>query len=335
MSDPILEYEAGQTQVAATALAEQSDHKTFKSSAQLWSQRSGFAAAVMPNGVKSGLVVGVAASGSNDVVDISAGKCYLAGAEVEVDAAVDQAIARPTVSNYQIYSITVNAAGAIAVVEGAEGTSFAAGRGEDGGPPWIPTTSIEIAQVKLSSQDAAAIAASEIVQVDGDSRERYNYPVWDVYPYVVEDGAIDYAKVVFASALPQIHSDDAGSSSAAKKIYASYSTPAFSQVQISKDFVPPEEGVSISSEEYYGKSVGKVTRTLNQGSFTAKLSGLTDPLYALKGESLFFRFYPDRLEDEYILCQGYLGVPPTFETDGGMLANCVIAAELAAERVVA
>jgi len=333
MSDPILQFEAGQSPAGYTALTDAGDNKTFNSAVNLWSKRSGYAPTVRPNGVISGLVVSVAASGSDDVVDVSAGKVYLAGVETEVSADADLSISRPSVSDYQKLSITINSSGALAVVEGVEHTAFSDTRGANGGPPWIPTTSIEIAQIWYSDGDSAAITADEIKQIVGSQRELYNSPVWQEYPFSVSAGVAGYAHVVFGSAMDAIHSDDSGTSTATKKVYCSYATPSFQSVQISKDFVRPAQSKTVNSEEYYGAAVGSIATSLGAGSFTAKVSGLNDALLAMEGESLFFKFFPDRLADPYVLCQGYLGINETFETDGSIVVDCSIAAELAGERI--
>ena len=335
MSDPILHFEAGQSPVDFTALTDSGDNMTFNSAAALWSKRSGYAPVVRPNGLVSGCVVSVAASGSPNVVDVSAGTCYLAGVLTEVSAGVDLSIPRPAVSDYQKLSITINSSGVLAVVEGAEHTAFDTGRGEDGGPPWIPTTSIEIAQIWYSDGDSAVVAASEIKQIVGSQREMYNSPVWSEYPYRVASGVAGVAGVVMGAALPQIHSDDSGTTTVGKKIFASYATPEFSSVQISKDFVRPAESVSVNSTDFYGLSVGSISRSLAAGSFTARCpSGLADPLLAMEGESLFFKLFPDRLADPYILCQGYLGIKESIDVDGTIEVTATIGSELAGERVL-
>jgi len=333
MSDPILHFEAGQSPVDFTALTDTGDFKTHNSSAALWSKRSGYAPVVRPNGLISGGVVSAAVSGSNDVVDVSAAVCYLAGVQTDVDADADLSIPRPAVSDYQKLSITINSSGALAVVEGSEHTAFSTTRGADGGPPWIPTGSIEIAQVWYSDGDSAVVSADEIKQVVGTHREMYNSPVWSEYPYRVAAGVAGVAGIVFASALPQVHSDDAGSTTVGKAVYASYATPEFSAVQISKDFKRPAESATVNSEEYYGQAVGSKSTSLGSGGFTAKVSGLNDALLSMESESLFFKFFPDRLADPYVLCQGYLSIDETFETDGSIVVDCTIAAELSGERV--
>ena len=173
-------YEASQNVVGMTELTDQGDATEFKSTANMWSRRSGYAPDVKPNGLATGGAITIAASGSNDVIDIAALTCYLAGVSTNVSASADESISRPSVSNYQKYSITITALGAIAVVDGTEGSSFSSTRGAAGGPPWIDNDAIEIGQVWLDSQTPAPITADEIKQIPGDSLERYDYPTWQV-----------------------------------------------------------------------------------------------------------------------------------------------------------
>lgn len=329
-----LEYESGQTPVAMTALTDQGDYKTFKSAAQLWSGRAGKQPDIKPNGVATGLDVSVAASGDDDVVDVGAGSVYLAGVLTTVNASADLAIARPSVSAYQKLSITVNSSGALAVVEGSEHTAFSNTRGADGGPPWIPTGSVEIAQVWYTSGSSAPVTAAEIKATPGVYREMYLYPTWSVIYGTVTNGILGYAGVTFDSALAAIHSDDAGSTIAGKKVYASYSTPDFAELVDAYDFVSPENSHTISSKQVYGRVKGSKSSSLNQGSFSADLQdGISDNMLQYKDDFLWFRFYQNRLNTPYILTQGYLGVTPSFPAGDNVSAACTISAEAAALRV--
>ena len=94
------------------------DRQDFKSAATLWSNRSGYAPDVKPNGLATGGAITPAASGSNNVIDITALTCYIAGVETSVGATTDETVNRPTVSDYQKHSVTVTALGAIAVGDG-------------------------------------------------------------------------------------------------------------------------------------------------------------------------------------------------------------------------
>lgn len=337
MADPRLDYEAGQTAVAMTALSDSGDNKTFNSTAELWSNRAGFTPVIRPNGVLTGLVVSPAASGTNNMIDVSGGTCWLAGAEEDIDPDTDVEITRATPTDTHIIcSVTVTAAGAIAVVPGTDGTAFSSTRGAAGGPPWIDNDAIEIAQVKLTSSDAGAITASEIVQVPGSSRETALFPVWEQERIRVSNGALGYAGVTFASELAAIHSEDAGTTVAAKKVYASYYTPTFAQIPKASDFVRPANSYSVSSTEYYGGAMGSRSQSIGQGSFSAYTNTLNEGFLAFEGEELWFRFRNDRLVTvPAVYCQGVLGIAETFPTDGSIEIAATISAESQGERILA
>ena len=129
-----LEFEAAQSNVAMVELTDQGDYQDFKSAHNFWSNRSGYVPDVRPNGLVTGGVISIAASGSDDVVDITALTAYLGGVLKSIGATTDEAVARPAAQDYQKFSITVTDAGTIAVVEVAEGASFSNTRGAAGGP---------------------------------------------------------------------------------------------------------------------------------------------------------------------------------------------------------
>jgi hypothetical protein len=337
MADPRLDYEAGQTAVAMTTLSDSGDNKTFNSAAELWSNRSGFTPTVRPNGVLTGCVVTPAASGGTDDIDISGGTVWLAGVEVEVTADTDVAITRGvTTDDHIICSVTVTALGAIAVVAGTDHTEFATARGVPGGPPWIDYGAIEIAQVKLTNDESAVVTASEIVQVPGSSRETALFPVWEEERIRVSSGVQGYAGVTFASELAVIHSEDTGTTTATKLVYASYYTPTFAQIPKASDFVRPSNSHSVSSTEYYGGAMGSRTTSIGQGSFTAYTSTMNEGFLSFEGDELWFRFRNDRLvTTPAIYAQGVLGVTETFPTDGSIEISATISAQNQGERVVA
>lgn len=316
-----LQYEAGQTSYSISALTDSGDATVFRGSASLWSKKSGYAPAVCPDGLITGGAVIPAAGAGNNNVDVAALTAYVAGALQTVSAATDESITRPASAVAKINSITVTSGGAVAVVAGTDSadTSFSATRGGAGGPPYIPATSIEIAQVRVVSDTAAPIAASEIFAVVGTHTERYDYPLWDIN---YGDGA-NNAGVTFVSALPLIHTSDVP-----KAVYASYADPIFANVQKSTDFVPPENSHTVNSTQIYGRTLGSSSTSLNQGTFTAYLEdGVTDPLVNLKDSELWFRFYSDRTQDPHLLCQGKLGIARTFPAGDSMQAACTISAE--------
>ena len=231
---------------------------------------------------------------------------------------------------HRISSITVNSAGAIAVVNGYEGTAFSETRAAIGGPPLIPTTSIEIAQVRYTTAASAAVASSEIFVTPGTHQEWYNYPTWTVQNFASSNNILGYAGVTFTSALPLIHTG-----AVAKAVYAQYYTPTFSEVPDAYDFVPPANSHSISSTQVYGRTVGNKSSSLGQGSFSMKcVDGISDGILSKVDLNLLFRFYQDRLKTPYIICQGYLGVTNSFPAGDAITANCTISAGAVAERIV-
>ena len=113
-----------------------------------------------------------------------------------------------------------------------------------------------------------------------------------------------------------------------------YAMPVFTDVPIASDFVPPANSYSVSSQQYYGGTTASVSKTLQQGSFTALLNdGITDPLLAQEGHELWFKFFQDRARSAYEICQGKLGINRTFSVAGRPQAACVIAASSVGSRV--
>jgi hypothetical protein len=312
-----LDYEGGQNSVAMTALTDSGDRTSFTSAATLWSRRSGFAPVIRPNGLLTGGAIVPAVGAGNNNVDVAALTCNLNGVVTSVSADTDVAITRPATAVSKVNSITVNASGSIAVVAGDDGstTAFSETRGAAGGPPLIPVDSIEIGQVRVTSNTAAAITSSQIFAVPGLHVEQAINP-----GYTVNYGS---GSVTFLSALPAIHTGGV-----AKKVYASYASPIFAEVSLATDFVPAETSHQTNSQQIYGRVLGSSTATLNAGTFTAYLEdGVSDPLVTLKNEQLWFKFYPDRYATPYLLVQGKLGVSRTFPADDNIQAACTISAE--------
>jgi len=315
-----LQYEAGQNATAMSALTNSGDETTFTSGASLWSGKSGYAPVVRPNGLLTGGAVTVHAD--NDKVTVAALTCNLQGVVTSV-AAGTGTITRPASDKAKVCSITINSSGAIAVVAGTDGsgTTFSETRAAAGGPPLIPVDSIEIAQVRVTTSAAGAVAASQIYQVVGSHCERADFPLWTVN--------YDEGSVTFLDALPEIHTG-----TVPKKVYASYAEPIFADVALASDFVPPETSHSVTSTQVYGTTLGATSSTLGQGTFTAYLeNGVSDALVSLKNQNLWFKFFPDRYATPYLLCQGKLGISRTFPAGDTIQAACTINAASAAVEV--
>ena len=315
-----LQYEAGQSSAAMAALTNSGDETTFTSAASLWSGRSGYAPTVRPNGVLTGFAVTTHAS--NNTVTVAAGTLNLNGVVTSVGAGTGT-ITRPASAVAKVCSVTINSSGSIAVVAGADGSdgNFSETRAADGGPPLIPVDSVELAQVRVTSDTAAVVGSAEIFQVVGLHLERADFPLYDIN---YGDGSI-----TFLAALPEIHTGPTP-----KKTFASYASPIFADVALASDFVPPETSHSVSSTQVYGTTLGSTSSTLGQGSFTAYLQdGVADALVTLKNETLWFKFYPDRYKSPYLLTQGKLGISRTFPAGDAMQASCTISASEAATEV--
>lgn len=324
-SNAKLQYEAGQDKNAMDAMTDSGDHKIFSTDgAALWSQKSGYEPSIIPDGLETGGEVTPGAA--VDKVAVAALTCYLAGEKETVAGDGAVSVTRPAASPAslkKINSITINSAGVITEVTGTENATFSTTRGAAGGPPLIPVGSIEIAQVKLTGGTPAAITAAEIFQVVGSSCERWDYPVWSEDPFSGE--------ISFASALPAIH---VGSPATYKGVYAEVYEPVFSDLEPVADFVPPENTHSVSSTQVYGGTVGASSSSLGQGSFKAFLKdGITESFMALKDDTLFFKFFPDRNKAPYLICQGKLGIARTYPAGDNIQAACTISATEAALEV--
>lgn len=322
MGKPIIRYEAGQTAHPFEALADSGDNTVFEASFSPWSNAPGAEPVVAPYGLMTGGAL-TPNTGTNDSVSVAALTASMAGVSGANDQGVVSvsagtvAITRGSATNsYHISSIIVDDTGALGAVSGTNGTSFTESRGSAGGPPYIPVGAIEIGQVRTTSDVAADITEDEIYTVSGLHVERADYPVYD----------IDYARgeVTFSDALPLIHTGDVP-----KKVYARGSTPLFSPIPQTADWVPAESTYSISSTETYDGPVGSESASLQQATFTALLKdGITDNFLAQKGKIIWVEFRPDR--DKTLprqLTQGTLGISRTFPAGGGSFSSsCTVTA---------
>lgn len=312
-----LQIESGQELNVMAALTDSGDHKIFTSAAYPWSKRSGYEPSIKPDGLETGGVITPGAA--VDKVAVAALTCYLAGVKVSVGADSALSVSRPAASPagyLKVVSITVNSAGALAVVAGTDGETLSATRGAAGGPPLIPVGSIEIGQVTLTSSTSAIVLSSEISQAPGTSQEKYDYPTW----------SIDYftGKITFASALPAIH---AGSPATYKGVYAQVYEPVFSDFEPVSDFKAPENSHSVTSTQVYGGTIGATSASLGQGGFKIYVKdGVTDAIIGLKGLNLLFKYFPDRNNMPYVLCQGKLGINRSWPAADNNVIDCTISA---------
>ena len=323
-------YESAQAQQAFGAMTGNTARTTYSTTTKPWSNAAGYEYIVAPYGLITGGEVIPAAAAGNNNVDVAALTAMMPAATgasattgiLTVNATANQAAVRGSGSDaYRITSVTISSAGAVAMVAGTAATAFSATRGGAGGPPSIPLGSIEIAQVKLTSTAAAAVAASEIYQVVGDSQERYDFPVYTADPI--------RGQATFAAALPLLHGTAAGeAATAAKLVYVRAATPVFAEIARARNWVPAETSNSASSEQYYDGAVGSFSSSLGQASFEASLNdGVTDALIAKRGLNLLFKFAPDKNKAPYQLTQGVLGISRTFAVGANPSVSFTVSAQ--------
>ncbi len=323
----LIRIEQGASLVAFSGMTDSGDHQVFTASADVFSGRAGYEPQLRPNGIVTGRnLISVAASGSDDVVDVAAFTAYSQGVLKSVAVAADESVTRPT-TNKLINSITMTSAGAIAVVAGTEGTEFSDTRGAAGGPPEIPADSVELGQVRLDSATSAAVAAAEIYQVVGTHAERYDYPTFEINNIGLGQAAAvaaqTYAHVKFSAALPLSHA-----SGTPKGVYLQCYEPQPADVSDGVDFVAAETSHSVSSTQVYGRSVASSSESIGQGGFTALVSdGVSDLLTQLKNENLTFWFYPDKNKAPYVLTQGILGITRSWPAADQISIAATISAE--------
>jgi len=306
----LLEFEGGQNAFAMTALADSGDATIFNSGEELWSQAAGYEPVVRPDGVITGATI-TPASGS-DAVAVAALTAFVSGEELAVAAEASIAVTRATTSTHIINSIVCDSAGAVSAIAGTEGSSFTDTRDTAGGPPLIPVGSIELGQVRLSSDTAAPIEESEIFQLVNRHQERSDFPVPEV----------DYinGNVEFSSALPLIHTGNVP-----KGVYASFATPEFIEAFDAYDFVPSEVAYSSSSKQTYNRVKNTRSQSLNNATFSIDLKdGITDTLVDKQGQNIYFRFYPDKNKPQHLIEQGVFAIARTFPAGGDIVASCTI-----------
>jgi hypothetical protein len=326
-SNAVIYFESGQSLKTMTTMTDSGNQIKFTSAAQYWSKRSGYEPKIYPNGVVTGGEI--TPDTEADQVIVGSLTCYLGGVLTTVATDLKIVIRGADTNTCRINSITVNSSGALAVLSGTAGTSLSATRGAAGGPPWIPTGSIEIGQVRLTSTTSAVIDSSEIYQVPGQHLERWDYPLWEEYP--LGDVTNTTAYIKFNSALTLTHSDDTGTTKKPKKVFGEVYEPIMVELPKTSDFKAPEQTNSVASKQIYGGTLGTTSASLGQGGFTAYLNdGITDSLIGLKNENLVFKFYQDRAKSPHVICQGILGVARTWGVADSAQAACTISAERSA-----
>ena len=213
----------------------------------------------------------------------------------------------------------MDSSGSISVVAGTGSTSFSDTRGAAGGAPFIPVDSIELAQIKLTSETSAVISDDEIYQVPGVSIELAEYPFYEIL-YAGEAPSYTGAGIKFYTSLPLSHTG-----STTKKAWCQYYDPIFAEIQEAYDFTPPRETASATSTTTYSGVTTVPTVAKGAGSFSAKHSGKSSDLVLQIHDSYrWIKFYPDKYSSEYQLFLAYCTVADSYPAEDAMAADVSI-----------
>ncbi len=265
-----------------------------------WSEATSLASAVRPNGVKVG---GAITPGSaNDTVDIAELTCNLNGVAVTVAAAAGESVTRGLITDTHIQNaITVDNAGAIAVIAGVDHTAFATVLGDPGAPPYIPADSVLIGMIKLTSITAAVVVVAEIFTGAGVHREETDFPSYEILP---SEGLVK-----FVSVLPSIHTGDIP-----KKVYAEYAefdpSADIALLGYTDNLKLPEETYSASPTNFHNNQrLVDITSDVTEGSFDITFkqdAGINVLVTQMKGQKIWFKCFPDKNRPDY-----YFLIPPS------------------------
>ena len=320
-SEALLEFEFGQNPSnGVEELTNSGDNQTFFSGTAIgslqWSNANGRSPAVTIDGVINGATI--TPSTTPDTVNVSAGLYNLSGtADQSIISAVDLLIDRPITDTHMISSVTITAGGAFSVVQGAESTAFSSDRGDPGGPPYVPVGELEVGQVRYTSKPSAIVGVAEIQQIEGLSRETPLFPFFPPQDIYANGG------VVFSQPLNAIHTGDLP-----KGVYALYFTPIYSEVQLGKDFTPPNESATVNSDERYNATVASISRSLSAGSVNVLLAdGHTDPIITADRDTRWGRFYSNRHRTPHIQGQSIIAMTLNYPADDNINADITMAAE--------
>jgi len=318
---------------AMAAMTDSGDNQIFNiTGGTVWSGTkigdTDYSPNIYPNGLETGRTL-VSTHASDNTATILGCTCYLAGVQTTVAADSTKTITRPAGAFAKINSLTITSAGVYAFVAGedAADTTYITTRGGNGGPPLIPATSIEIAQIKVCAQADAVLAASEIYQDSSTYTERYDYPEFEPNP--TGDGihavasAQTNAYIKFNEALDVRHTG-----AVPKGVYMDYYEPDMGDQAKAVDFVPVENTASTSSTQVYQKTVGSTSKSMGTGGFTALLNdGINDGLVANKDRILTIKFFPDKDKSAYSLTQGTISLKRTYPVANQNQTTVTIAAE--------
>lgn len=312
--DALMFYEGGQDANPLELLVDSGDQQTFQISVFPVSNFRDVTTDSRPQVKLDGLATGgaITAAAAADQVDIAAGTAVITGGDIVFAQSLGLALARPTVDTHLIYSIVVDAAGVITAVAGAEGTAFSGTHGAAGGPAFTPVNQVKLGAVRLSSQAAAVILASEI-QTGGAFTEFTGAPAIREIDFIT-------GKVVFQAPLPQFHTGNT-----TREVWLAPFTPQFFQFNATLDWVPADLTGTANTTQFYSGSISSVGQTTANATFTVLMdNGVRDDFLRLVSSEILIKYQPDSADGDHQLTIGTLFKAATNPVDNEIQATVTI-----------
>lgn len=328
--DSKVEIEVGTTFYPMAALTSVSSpaadvRKKYKfTGAQYTSDQESLQPDIRLDGVISGF--NITAGSANNSVDVSAGKAYIKGVEVSVNAATVTGLLRPLVSgNVVVNALTVDENGNITVTYGLEGTAGGS-RGAVGGAPYLPVDEVLLGYVNMTYYDGSASGEDVVLatEIDNETKERSILPS---YKILYHNETENIGLVEFASVLPLIHAatGDAVVGTNARNVYGSYYAVTFEELAESKDFSFTDDIATINSkaygDTYEEKALSTPSWSMSGSAFWTKVQ---DILNLVKNSKRWVKLYPDRDETAHWVGRGIVKVNRDMPVDGNMESSITI-----------
>lgn len=273
----LVKIEDTATAISAAMMTDAGDRQTFSSSGTRFSlcendsNGADRRPVVRPDGLRNGCLVVPSLSGANDSIDIYPGTAWKGNSQITVSQVTDLSITRPSATKNRIASVVINSSGAVAVIDGTDGTGFSEMRGLAGGPPYIPAGEVELATVKMNSDTPASLKEEEVIFAP----EICHAPGFTLLPYTAE--------IKFNGPLPAIHTGGT-----AKNVWITMHEPVLAQLDV-LSFTPPLETIDtdpLNNRYKKGETLA--------GSMVVTLSGdQADMPRRIDGSIRLIEFMPD------------------------------------------
>jgi hypothetical protein len=311
-ANAMVQLETSQTPVALQAMSTADGQTYYVSGAAEFSVWQTKEASILPDGVLTGInLITPAASGTDDAVDVAAFTFRSKGITYSVAAQTDVALTRPGAGENNTNIITVSSTGTVTVIAGADssGGGLVSTYGAAGGPAFVPVNSVLLGWVALDSSVSAPVVASEILQNPGTYMEMAESVSGVWHPVglgiSVESSAPNRVDAHYQlnTALSPIHTG-----STYREVWISGYTPNFETLPSAKDFTRGMAEGSVTVNEYYdGALQAAESRTFGTSGFVyAGGDGHTDVICRNSGNRVTAKYYVDKYQDAYYVCQGLM-----------------------------